>query len=715
MKKKWAKRLKIKLARMRKRPANWKRSAIIGSTAFMLAFFQNCGPVGDSNSASSNGDLNGSVGGVGGTGGVGGGGTTPPPGGGGTTPPPPGGGGGTTPPPVTNSPPAPNPTNLASPANGNNNITLTWVSGGGSTTAYRVVWQEGASAPANCSGGGAMTVASTTASVTGLTRGRQYSFRVCALNGNTVPDASSGATYTWGTRCYQNQAPNIVTSTFNNFGFPMGMGPLSGTAGNIANVAVQGSNAGGPYDTNQTYSLRCSTSPANIVDMNCDGNNGTDFNNNNVNMTFQQGDTECPTSGPVTVTIRARDECGSESAARTFTINVTNECLAESKVSAAAKEQNDQFGSQVAIDGNYAVVIETGDNEGGSNAGAASVYFYNGSSWSLQQKLIPTEAVAQDNMKSVSISGNRIAVGSPYHPTAGVGAVFIFERSGSTWSQTARITPSEANVQDVGDLFGYSVSLSGSTLVVGAPWDNNFETTGSKLAYAGAVYVYQLSGSNWVQDGAKVVVNGNTGRNEFGASVAYGGTFIAVGAPHNETFRSNGPGRVYILTKSGSNWVAGSAIESSNKKNGDMFGAWVATDGTRVAVGAPFAAGRNGQNSAGSAYILENSSGWSEARRVFASDGANGDRFGASVALAGDNLIVGSPWDDTKTGAAYHFKRSGTNWNQFFKMMARDRAVEDRFAESVAISGGRAICGSRLDDGGVNAQNVGASYILTLK
>lgn len=706
-------RFKIQLLKYRK--LQLQKYTLMVSLTLLIVLFQNCDPAGVPNGSAPNGD--GFAGNASGNGSGNGSGTNPP-GGGGTTPPPGGGtpppGGGTPPPVVTGNPPPPNPTGINLTANTVNSISLTWTAAGGSTVAYRVAYLEGTTAPANCGSGTVLSVNSTVGLAANLTRARQYSFRVCAVNGNTTPDISSGITYTTGTRCFQNPAPTIVQDTFASFSFPMGMGPLSGTATNIPQVAVTGTNAGGPYDLNQTYTLRCTTSVNNIIDVDCADNNGTNFNNNAASIRFQQpANSQCQPTGPVTVTMVARDECGAESPAKTIVVNVTNECLPEAKIVAVEKAQNDQFGSQVAIDGDYAVVVETGDSEGGDGAGAANVFFYNGTSWIFQQKLIPTEAAMSDNMKSVAISGSRIVLGSPYHPTAGVGAVFVFDRSGSTWTQTATITPSQPNVQDVGDLFGYAVALSGNQLVVGAPWDNNVETAGTKLAYAGAVYVYNLSGGAWVQDGSKVVVSGNTGRNEFGASVSIGTDYIVVGAPHNETFKGNGNGKAYVLRKPAANWTVSQTLESSNKKAGDMFGTSVKTDGTRIAVGAIFATGRAGQTSSGAAYIFENTGSWVQTALIGASDVANGDRFGSSIALAGDDLLIGSHWDDSKTGAAYHYRRSGANWTQTFKIMSRDRALNDEFGGSVALSNRRAICGSRLDDGA--AENIGAAYIVNLK
>lgn len=703
---------RVKSQLLKYRSLRLQKYTLMVSLTLLVVLFQNCDPAGVPNGSTPNGDGfvdNASGNGNGSGDNPPGGGSTPPPGGG--TPPP---GGGTPPPVVTGNPAPPNPTGIALTANTVNSISLTWTAGGGSTVAYRVAYQEGTTAPASCGSGTVLSVNSTVGLAANLTRAKQYSFRVCAVNGNTTPDMSSGITYTTGTRCFQNPAPTIVQDTFASFSFPMGMGPLSGTATNIPQVAVTGTNAGGPYDLNQTYSLRCTTSVNNVIDVDCEDNNGTNFNNNAASIRFQQpANSQCQPTGPVTVTMVARDECGAESPAKTIVVNVTNECLPEAKIVAVEKSQNDQFGSQVAIDGDYAVVVETGDSEGGDGAGAANVFFYNGTSWIFQQKLIPTEAAMSDNMKSVAISGSRIVLGSPYHPTAGVGAVFVFDRSGSTWTQTAKITPSQPNVQDVGDLFGYSVALSGNQLVVGAPWDNNVETAGSKLAYAGAAYVYNLSGGVWVQDGSKVVVSGNTGRNEFGASVAIGTNYIVVGAPHNETFKGNGNGKAYVLRKPATNWTVSQTLESSNKKAGDMFGISVKTDGTRIAVGAIFGTGRAGQTSSGAAYIFENTGSWVQTASIGASDVANGDRFGASIALAGDDLLVGSHWDDSKTGAVYHYRRSGTSWTQSFKIMSRDRAINDEFGGSVSLSNRRAICGSRLDDGA--AENIGAAYIVNLK
>src|SRR6185436_11257806 len=133
----------------------------------------------------------------------------------------------------------------------------------------------------------------------------------------------------------------------------------------------------------------------------------------------------------------------------------------QAKLTALDAGSSDLFGFSMDIDGDTAVAGAVGDN---SSAGSAYVFIRSGTTWTQQQKLTPTPAVSTGANfgGAVSISGNTILIGTsasddvPFNS----GSAYVFVRSGTTWTQQAKLTASDAAA---GDLFGTSVSLDGNT------------------------------------------------------------------------------------------------------------------------------------------------------------------------------------------------------------------------------------------------------------
>jgi len=159
----------------------------------------------------------------------------------------------------------------------------------------------------------------------------------------------------------------------------------------------------------------------------------------------------------------------------------------QSKLMASDKQAEDFFGFSVSISGDYAIVGAFLEDAGGTDAGAAYIYKRNGTTWSQQAKLLASDAQASDNFGfSVSISGNTAVVGA-YKEDAGgsnAGAAYIFERSGTTWTEVKKITASDAQADDD---FGTSVAIDGTNVIIGSPGE---DTKGSG---AGAAYMFEKS------------------------------------------------------------------------------------------------------------------------------------------------------------------------------------------------------------------------------
>jgi hypothetical protein len=410
--------------------------------------------------------------------------------------------------------------------------------------------------------------------------------------------------------------------------------------------------------------------------------------------------------------------------------------------------------------------LEDLDASGGDfkeNAGAVFVYFKSGGTWSLQQKLVASgtnaRMAADDFGRSVSISGDTIAVGTPnqdYDSSGGAastnaGAVYIFTRTGSVWNQEAKITPSGLNARLGGDNFGISVSLSGNSLAVGAHLQDYDGSGAAAVTDAGAVFVYTRSGSIWSQQ-TKIVPSGTNARvstDYFGFSVSHDADSLIVGA-YGQDYDSVGggsaianAGAAFVYTRSGSTWSQQAKLTAPNITNervsGDQFGYAVAISGDQAVIGAnqqDFDAASAGTNiaNAGAAYVFERVvTSWSQISKLTAQFQTPGrvtsDNFGSSVAISGNRILVGAPNQDTNAsgasastdaGAAYIFSKS-TVWSYEAKLVGsgtQGRGASDNLGFAVALAGSTAAVSvpkQDFDDSGlIKSVDAGAAYIFNL-
>ena len=385
----------------------------------------------------------------------------------------------------------------------------------------------------------------------------------------------------------------------------------------------------------------------------------------------------------------------------------------QAKIQASDAENQDFFGHSVSIsgDGNTAIVGAYQEDATATDAGSAYIFTRSGTIWSQQAKIQASDAEATDHFGySVSISsdGDTAIVGARYEDTTGTdaGSAYIFTRSGTTWSQQAKIQASDAQASDQ---FGFSVSISsdGNTAIVGARAE---DTTGSN---AGSAYIFTRSGTTWSQE-AKIQASDAQTNDYFGQSVSIssdGNTAIVAAYQEDTT------GSAYIFTRSGSTWSQQAKIQASDAEASDFFG-WsvsISSDGNTAIVGAY--GEDTTASSAGSAYIFTRSgSTWSQQAKIQASDAEETDFFGWKVSISsdGNTAIVAAVYEDTggaSAGSAYIFTRSGSTWSQRDKIQASDPEANDQFGSSVSISsdGNTAIVGALGED--TTASSAGSAYI----
>jgi phage shock protein PspC (stress-responsive transcriptional regulator) len=352
---------------------------------------------------------------------------------------------------------------------------------------------------------------------------------------------------------------------------------------------------------------------------------------------------------------------------------------------------------------------------------------FTNSNWLQQQKLTAgTDAGASDQFGfSVSISsdGNTAIVGAWSDDDNGQsdsGSVYIFIRSGSSWTQQAKLTAG-ADAGD-SDRFGYNVSISGdgSTAIVGAYYDDDNGQSNS-----GSAYIFVRSGSSWTQQ-QKLTAGADAGASDYfgwSVSISSDGNTVIVGAYYDDDNGQSNSGSAYIFVRSGSSWTQQQKLTAgADAGAGDYFGQSVSisSDGSTAIVGAR-RDDDNGQSNSGSAYIFVRSgSSWTQQQKLTAgTDAGASDYFGYNVSISGDGstAIVGAYRDDdngqSDSGSAYIFVRSGSSWTQQQKLTAgTDAGASDYFGWSVSISGdgSTAIVGAHQDDDN-GLYSSGSAYI----
>jgi hypothetical protein len=248
-----------------------------------------------------------------------------------------------------------------------------------------------------------------------------------------------------------------------------------------------------------------------------------------------------------------------------------------------------------------------------------------------------------------------------------------------------------------GDSFGGSVSISGTTAIVGARHQNPFSSHDSGSAYlfdtVTGLQVAKLMGINAGSD------------DDFGTSVWISGTTAIVGATRDD---DSGPfsGAAYLFDAVTGLQIA--RLLPSDGETGDAFGTSVSIIGTTAIVGAP--GDDDNDTNSGAAYLFDTVTGLQIAK-LSPSDGALGDGFGGSVSISSNSTaIIGAPGDDdngSASGSAYVFDT--VTGLQIAKLLPNDGATGDIFGASIAVSGSTAILGAFADDD--NGSDSGSAYL----
>ena len=375
----------------------------------------------------------------------------------------------------------------------------------------------------------------------------------------------------------------------------------------------------------------------------------------------------------------------------------------------------------MARGGLYFIVGADLEDTGNANAGSAYIYFYNGSSWSEQARIQHSDDASNDRFGiavAINSDGTTAVVGA--WNKSGGGAAYIFTRSGTSWSQQAKLTAS-----DTSSYFGTSVAImdDGSRVAIG-----DYNNTTPRAVGAGAAYIFTRSGSSWSQQQKVYADDGNAGDHFSGyddgraLSLSGDGLYLVVGAYSSDNGHTNN-GAAYQYAWTGSAYGGQRIVRYTdfsslpNYSNGFAFFGWsvdVSGDGLTMIVGAKGAQG----SSSGLAMIYVRSDiYWSYQATLSGSDISSSTlaEFGHVVSLTtdGNSAMVGAKSKDgTTQGAVYFFSRSGTSWTQAKKISASNAANLAFYGSGADISGNGSVAVVAAGNDDTTADNSGAVYTI---
>jgi len=401
-----------------------------------------------------------------------------------------------------------------------------------------------------------------------------------------------------------------------------------------------------------------------------------------------------------------------------FTGGVAQAQCQQAKLVPQEGEAGDEFGAAMAVAGNYMIAgapRTDGAGFGVEDAGAAYVFAAGETGWTQQAMLTAgADAAAGDAFgASVSITIGYCIAGVEFDGDAGLtsGSAYIFRQFGDTWVEDVKLTAGDDSAAF--DHFGVSVAIDGDVALVGASFDDdNADSSGS-------VYVFERTAGAW--DPVQKLTASDAGfGDQFGHAVALSGDYAVIGAPEDDGDSAGqfSSGSAYIFARTLGVWDELDKLTAEDATSSEFFGSAVAIDGDVAVVGADRdddSCFEEGQSDCGAAYIFRrNGLHWVYDVKLAAADTYPGQKFGLSVSIAGAHVIVGTEYDNhagTDSGAAYLFVHNGTEWKQQAKLLASDASARDKFGVSVAMAGDYALAGARGDDPGQSAGTTGSAYM----
>jgi hypothetical protein len=405
----------------------------------------------------------------------------------------------------------------------------------------------------------------------------------------------------------------------------------------------------------------------------------------------------------------------------------------------------ERFGFSVAVSDGTAVVgaphqafPQPREPSTDTYPGAVYVFQQKGNSWKQVAELTAPDGAANALGWSVAISesGSTIVAGAPGPPSASnpcastegnldPGQAYVYSMPAGGWKNastaTATLTSSEACV---GEALGWSVGISGNTIVAGAPWAptaNVGEPRYLPVTGQGVAYEYTMPAGGWksMTQTAELTAGPAVEDAHLGWSVAVSGETVVAGDPEQR------PETAYVFVKPTGEWKnetqTAKLTQSDGKSGEEDFAESVAISGNTIVAGSQFhsTGSGNGKEDVGAAYVyVKPPTGWAngtQTAELTASPGESTARLGYSVAVSGETVVAGAYYAHSlDEGAAFVFKEPSGGWSgsqtQSAELSAADRARGEYFGYSVAVSGNTIVAGAPERAAG-ETQKVGAAYV----
>ena len=367
--------------------------------------------------------------------------------------------------------------------------------------------------------------------------------------------------------------------------------------------------------------------------------------------------------------------------------------LQQAELTGLSGTQNDAFGCSVAVSGDTALVGASAKTVGTlGQTGAVYVFVRSGTTWTQQAELTASDAAAGDLFGcSIALSGDTALVGASAKSVGtkpSAGAAYVFVRSGTTWTEQAELTATDAAAKD---RFGSAVALDGDTALIGAPAKGRL--------FIGAAYVFVRSGTTWTQDAELTPYDNPPGDGvAFGSSLALSDDTALIAAPALETATNQNMGGAYVFVGSGATWSRQALLRNPRPATDGGFASAVALDGDKALIGVE--GGAVGTYSdAGIAYVLVRSgTRWSWQARLSDPHPTQYDSYGCAVALSGNRALIGAKFQSFGrqyfAGAAYLYVHSEGRWSQQPVVRDLDQSAGGGFGLSVAFSGNTTLAGA---------------------
>jgi FG-GAP repeat len=355
----------------------------------------------------------------------------------------------------------------------------------------------------------------------------------------------------------------------------------------------------------------------------------------------------------------------------------------EASIADPGGNPGDHFGASVATAKGIAVVGAPDV----SDQGVVDVYVKTHGVWSTTPTTLDDPGATADDEfgYSVAVSGKTIVVGAPGTDSF-AGAAYVYVKGATTWGPNPTRTIADPG-STTGDEFGYSVAIKGANLVVGSP---NY---GSE----GAAYIYVDNGT-WPATPTKVLNDtAATGNDEFGFSVSLTGKAVIVGAPGTDSFT----GAAYAYVKGATSWptTASVSLADPGAEANDYFGLSVFVAGKNAIIGAP---GTDSLDGAAYIYTRSATTGWPSLPSVsYAGPASKASEFGYSVADSHYAAVMGAYQADSDAGTTYIYPKQPTGWSGTASAVIHDPAATsgDNFGNAVAVYKKIAVVGASATNG----------------